>query len=51
MGQGFGELNIEPILPLAWFDTYIWSQIIIVIVIVVFVLVYALFKIRKMKVI
>ncbi len=43
--------NIEPVLSLQSFDTYILSQLLVVVVIVAFVLVYAMIKIRKLKII
>ncbi|MBN2892024.1 MAG: ABC transporter permease [Bacteroidales bacterium] len=43
--------NMEPVLPFQSFDTYILSQLLVVAVIVAIVLIYALLKIRKLKVI
>jgi len=43
--------NMEPVLPFQFFDTYIIAQLLVVVFIVAIALVYALFKIRKMKVI
>ncbi|MBN2662862.1 MAG: ABC transporter permease [Bacteroidales bacterium] len=43
--------NMEPVLPLHNFDTYVVAQLAVVAIIVAVVLVYALLKIRKLKVI
>ena len=51
MADSMKMYNMEPVLPFQSFDTYIISQLAIVAVIVVGVLIYALFKIRKLKVI
>ena len=51
MADAMDMYNIEPVLPFQLFDTYILSQIGIVVIIVAAVLVYALLKIRKLKVI
>lgn len=43
--------NMEPVLPFQNIDTYVFSQLLVVAVIVAVVLIYALLKIRKLRVI
>ncbi len=51
MAQGLQQYNMEPVMPMAWFDTYILAQVIVVVFMVLVVLIYALLKIRKLKVV
>ncbi len=51
MAEGLENFNMEPILPFQSFDIYILSQVGIVSIIVVAVLMYALLKIKSLKVI
>jgi len=51
MAKSLEMYNMDPVLPFQNFDTYIISQLIVVAVIVVIVLIYALLKIRQLKVI
>lgn len=49
--KGMADYNIEPVMGFAWYGSYITEQIVIVVIIVVAVLIYALLKIRRLKVI
>ncbi len=51
MAKSLSSYNMEPVLPFQYFDTYIFSQLLIVAGIVVMVLIYTLLKIRKLNVI
>lgn len=51
MAESLSQYNMEPIMPMAWFDTYIIAQVLVVLGIVALVLLYALLKIRRLKVV
>lgn len=51
MAKSMDMYNMEPVLPLQNFDTYVLSQLAVVMVIVGIVLIYALLKINKLNVI
>jgi ABC-type lipoprotein release transport system permease subunit len=51
MAQAWQQYNMEPVLPLAWFGSYIFAQVIVVLAIVSVILIYALLKIKKLKVV
>lgn len=45
------EFNMEPIMPMAWFDTYMINQIVVVLIIVLLASLYPVLRIGKLKVI
>jgi ABC-type lipoprotein release transport system permease subunit len=49
--QGMQQYNMEPVLPMAWFDTYILAQVAVVLAMLLVVLIYVLFKVKKIKVV
>ncbi len=51
LAESMETYNIEPILLFQNFDTYIFAQLLVVVIIVWFVLVYALLKIKNLKII
>jgi len=51
MAKSMDIYNVDPVFALQAFDTYMLSQLLVVVLIVAVVLVYALFKIRTIKVI
>lgn len=48
MMEGYG---IEPVMPLAWFDTYFYGQAFIVLIILLIVMIYPMVALKRMKVI
>ncbi len=51
IAESLSKYNMEPVLPFQWFDFYILSQLFVVAIIVCLVLIYALIKIDKLKII
>jgi ABC-type lipoprotein release transport system permease subunit len=51
MAKMMEEYNLEPIMPMAWFDTYFINQTIVVLIIVILASTYPIFRIGKLKVI
>jgi len=45
------DYNLEPVLPMAWFDTYYINQAIVILIIVIISTLYPIYKIGKLKVI
>jgi len=51
ISESMGQYNMEPVMPFAWFGSYIPFQVLIVLVLVGISLIYALLKVRKLKVV
>ncbi len=51
MAKAMEQFNIEPIMPMEWFDVYIINQAVIIFVMVAFTMIYPIIKILFMKVI
>lgn len=51
MAKMMEDYNLEPIMPMAWFDTYFINQTVVVLIIVMLASLYPILRIGKMKVI
>jgi len=51
MAEMLANYGMEPVMPFAWFDTYILDQVLVVFVIVLIVMIYPIIKIARLKVI